>query len=120
MIAHARRAAPAECCGFLVGRDRDVFCSVEMDNISTSPTAFQIDAAAHIELRRLLRRARPPLTILGVYHSHPGSAAYPSDTDVAQCFYPDWVQVIVSLAARTPVVRGFRIAAGQVTPVALR
>jgi proteasome lid subunit RPN8/RPN11 len=119
MIAHARRAVPAECCGFLVGRGRAVMCSVEMDNVSASPTQFQIDAAAHIELRRLLRRAQPPLTILGVYHSHPAGAAYPSDTDVAQCFYPDWVQVIISLATRPPVVQAFRIAAGRVHPVAL-
>jgi proteasome lid subunit RPN8/RPN11 len=120
MIAHARRTAPTECCGFLVGRGRAVISTVEMDNVAGSPTEFQIDAAEHIELRRLLRRARPPLTILGVYHSHPGSEAYPSETDVAQCFYPDWVQVIVSLATQPPIVRGFRIAAGQVEAVALR
>ena len=120
MIAHARRAAPAECCGFLVGRGRAVISTVEMDNVSASPTAFQIDAAEHIELRRLLRRARPPLAILGVYHSHPVSEAYPSETDVSQCFYPDWVQVIISLATQPPIVQGFRIAAGQVEPVALR
>jgi proteasome lid subunit RPN8/RPN11 len=120
MIAHAVRVAPLECCGFLVGRDTDVLCAVEMDNIEGSPTRFRMDDVAHIELRRVLRRATPALAILGIYHSHPQGEAYPSETDVAQAFYPDWVHVIVGLGGRQPVVRGFRIVDTEVRPVILR
>jgi proteasome lid subunit RPN8/RPN11 len=86
IVAHAERAAPLECCGFLLGRADAVFCSVEMDNVERSEVRYRIDDAAHLELRRLLRRSAPPLAILGVYHSHPAGEAYPSETDVAEAY----------------------------------
>jgi len=59
------------------------------------------------------------LDLLGIYHSHTRSAAYPSRTDVAQAYYPDAAYVIVSLrdpdAARDAVdVRAFRIRDGVI------
>ena len=120
MIAHAQRVAPVECCGFLIGRDEDVFCSVEMDNADTSPMRYRIADEEHLELRRMLRKATPPLVILGVYHSHPSGEAHPSPTDIAQAYYPDWVHVIVGLGGHQPVVRAFEIVSGAVRSVTLR
>ena len=120
VVAHAQRAAPLECCGFLIGRDDDVFCSVEMDNAEASPVRYRIADEEHLELRRMLRRATPPLVILGVYHSHPAGDAQLSPTDIAQAYYADWVQLVVGLGGHQPVVRAFAVTDGLVRPVTLR
>jgi len=53
--------------------------------------------------------------LVGIYHSHTGSAAYPSQTDVNLAAYPDAVYVIVSLEdPQNPDVRGFWIRDGQI------
>jgi proteasome lid subunit RPN8/RPN11 len=61
------------------------------------------------------------LTILGVFHSHTHTPAYPSPTDVDQAPDPGWHYVLVSLADQAPVVRSYRIVEGNITeePVVL-
>ena len=49
------------------------------------------------------------LDLVGIYHSHVSSPAYPSRTDAEQAFWPDAVYVIVSLAGGGAEVRGYRI-----------
>ena len=51
---------------------------------------------------------------MAIYHSHPRSAAEPSQTDINLAEYPDYLYVIVSLAGE-PDVRAWRIADGKVT-----
>jgi [CysO sulfur-carrier protein]-S-L-cysteine hydrolase len=51
---------------------------------------------------------------MGVFHSHTHTDAYPSPTDVAQATDPGWHYVLVSLRDIEPVVRSYRIVAGQV------
>src|SRR5690606_21588259 len=89
MLDHARRDAPRECCGFLVGTPRRVVRTVPMENVAPELTRFRIADAAHIALRRALRRERPRLSIVGVYHSHPNGVAWPSPSDVADAWYPE-------------------------------
>ena len=57
---------------------------VPVANIDTNPARYRVDDAAHIALRRTLRGFAPPLEIVGVYHSHPNGAAWPSESDVAR------------------------------------
>ena len=61
------------------------------------------------------------LEIVGVFHSHTHTVAYPSPTDVAQAPDPNWHYVLVSLADEAPVVRSYRIVDGNITeePVVL-
>lgn len=120
ILAHAMAETPNECCGFLVGREQTVLCSVAMENTDPGPRRYRIADEAHLELRRLLRRASPPLAILGVYHSHPAGDAAPSPSDLAEAHYPDWAYVIVGLRRRPPVLRAFRIDGGHSRPVELR
>ena len=54
------------------------------------------------------------MQLLGVFHSHTHTDAYPSTSDVAQAPDPAWHYVIVSLRDISPVVRSYRIVAGQV------
>ena len=85
-----------------------------MPNAEASATRYRVDDALHLELRRVLRRCSPPLSILGVYHSHPAGTADPSPSDVAEAMYPDWAYVIIGLGARRASVRAFRLGAGRV------
>ena len=45
--------------------------------------------------------------IMGVFHSHTHTDAYPSPTDVAQALDPGWHYVLVSLRDTHPVVRSY-------------
>jgi len=120
IVDHARREAPLECCGFLIGAPGRVMFAVPMANAEKSRVRYRVDDRAHIELRRVLRGIRPALSILGVYHSHPAGVAWPSETDVAEALYPEWTYLIVGLEGRRPIIRGFRIRQGTSRPVPLR
>jgi proteasome lid subunit RPN8/RPN11 len=118
MIAHARREAPNECCGLLVGSPARIEESVATRNLALSRSRFRIDPSEHIAINRTLRGS--PREVIGVYHSHPHSPAVPSPADIAEAFYSEFIHVIVSLADPLhPDVRGYRIRGGQVTLVAL-
>jgi len=66
-------------------------------------------------LLRAYRRADDEgIDVLGVFHSHTHSEAYPSPTDVAQAPDPTWHYVLVSLRTLPTEVRSFRIVDGDV------
>jgi len=112
VVAHAREAAPAECCGLLLGTGDLVVAVGRTRNIATDPTRrFEIDPQDHIDVRRDARGRG--LAVLGFYHSHPRSPAVPSPTDLAEASYPDHLYLIVSLAAPTPEVGLFRLEGGN-------
>jgi proteasome lid subunit RPN8/RPN11 len=71
-----------------------------------------------VEPKDLLRADRSAeaagLALIGVWHSHTHTPAYPSPTDVAQAPDPEWHYVLVSLADAEPVVRSYRIIGDQV------
>jgi len=62
------------------------------------------------------------MEILGVWHSHTHTDAWPSPTDVAQAPDPQWHYVVVSLRDVHPVVRSYRITDGRIEeePLALQ
>jgi proteasome lid subunit RPN8/RPN11 len=120
MLAHARRDRPRECCGVLVGAGARVLAAVPMRNVAPGRTRYRVDPADHVALRRVLRVIAPGTSIVGVYHSHPRGRAEPSETDVSEALYPDWVHIIVGLRNGRPETRGFIIANGRVWPLSLR
>jgi proteasome lid subunit RPN8/RPN11 len=113
MIEHARREAPNECCGMLVGRPSQVERSVPAKNVAAMPTVrYEVDPREHIALNRELRGSGQQ--VIGVYHSHPLGPARPSASDLAEAFYPDFIYVIVSLVDPLHAeVRAFEIAGGR-------
>ena len=120
IVAHAREAHPAECCGLLVGGGRRVDFAVRMPNVADSPTRYRLDDRAHIELRKNLRAFTPPLAIVGVYHSHPDGTAAPSPTDVAEAHYAEWVYVIVGTRAGRSLLRAYSITGGHARRLPVR
>jgi [CysO sulfur-carrier protein]-S-L-cysteine hydrolase len=118
MVDHARREAPLECCGLILGESGRVDEPVEMRNARASEKAYLIDPAEHLAV---LKRARAEgRAVLGAYHSHPRSPAVPSPTDLAEAHYEEFLYVIVSLAdPASPDVRGYRLSGRQFVPVTL-
>ena len=117
MIATCIRALPDEGCGLLLGASdaeravvRDVIVS---ENVLHSAKVYEIDSKV---LLRTYRRADDEgLEVLGVFHSHTHTDAYPSPTDIAQAPDPGWHYVLVSLRDVPTVVRSFRIIEGVVS-----
>jgi proteasome lid subunit RPN8/RPN11 len=116
IVAHARAVAPAECCGLLLGAAGTITDAIAARNVAASPsTRFLIDSKDHIDGRREARRRG--VEVVGFYHSHPRSAAQPSETDVSEASYPDHLYLIVSLEADPPDVAVFRLDRGRFEPV---
>ncbi len=123
MVAHAKDDLPNECCGILAGPEGEVARSFRMTNVEASPFRFSMDPG---ELVRVDGEAGDQgWELLAIYHSHTGSPAYPSDTDVRIAggtaeLWPDTRYVLVSLMdPETPDVRIFRISGGVVTEEAM-
>ena len=117
MVNHARRDAPAECCGLLLGRDDEIVDAMPATNVADETTRrYVIDARDHF---RAIRAARGRgLEVVGAYHSHPRSPAQPSATDAAAAF-GDFVYVIVGLAHEPPELTAWTWADGNFTAVPL-
>lgn len=113
IIAHAREGFPLEVCGILGGNDGVVSACFRMTNTDASNEHFMMDPREQFGVVKELR-ARG-LAMAAIYHSHPESPARPSAEDIRLALTPDVSYVIVSLVEPTaPVLRSFRITAGQV------
>jgi [CysO sulfur-carrier protein]-S-L-cysteine hydrolase len=109
LVAHCIAALPHEGCGLLVG-DPDtatVAVAVGTDNAAHSALVYEIDPREQLAIDR--DAGARGLEVIGAFHSHTHTEAWPSPTDVAAAVDPSWHWVIVSLRAADPVVRSFRI-----------
>jgi [CysO sulfur-carrier protein]-S-L-cysteine hydrolase len=95
LVAHAREEAPNECCGMIGGNDGDASTVYRSINAEASPLRYSLDANDQFRIMREMEERGEDL--VGIYHSHTGSAAYPSQTDVNLAAYPEAVYLIVSL-----------------------
>lgn len=116
LIAHAREEFPDEACGLLTGARDAVKRVIRMTNTEHSPVAYVMDPKEQLKVFDEMDRDGHDL--VGIYHSHTHSAAYPSATDVRMAFYPESAYVIVSLAdQQAPVVRAFHIVDKQISEI---
>ncbi len=108
IIAHARRGAPSEVCGWLAGEGDKVRRLYPVPNVAGDPqVGFRMDPEIQLSTIREIRDLGLELT--GTYHSHPRTPAVPSARDGGLAAYPEAVHLIVSLAAPKPEVRCYRI-----------
>ena len=113
MVAHAEAGLPNEACGLLAGRDGRAELFIPMSNADDSPITYRLDSKE--QLRAFNDMEANGLGLLGIFHSHTHTEAYPSETDRRQAFYPEAHYLLISLSDRTdPVVRGFSIQGGLV------
>ena len=117
IIAHARQAAPAECCGLLLGTPLAIHEARPAPNAADDVVRqYRIDPREHLEAIREARRRA--WDVIGAYHSHPRTAALPSPTDAREAF-GGFVFVIVGFEAGRPDVRAWRWQEGNFASVPL-
>jgi proteasome lid subunit RPN8/RPN11 len=122
LVAHARAEYPNEACALLAGPPDDgarVEKTFTLANAEASPTFYVVEPRA--QLRAMNEMDERGWDLVGIFHSHTFTEAYPSRTDVELAAYPDATYLILSLADQdAPVLRGFRIRDGEVHEVPLR
>ena len=117
MIAHALEDAPVECCGILAAKDGAVISTYRAKNHEASPYRFSIEAREQLRISREMDDEGTDQA--GFYHSHTGSEARPSPTDIRMMgplFGPPFVHFVIGVADRDkPVARVFLIEDGAAT-----
>ncbi len=124
IVSEAEQSHPDECCGLLAGKGELVSRALPIANAQVSATGYFMDPQGQFEAARVMRQEGEEL--LGIYHSHPMSRAYPSERDVKLAFH-DVVYLIVSVfegeaggKAECEEMRAFRITEGTVAEVPVR
>ena len=115
VIAHCRSRSPKEACGILAGKDGIVAQVYPMTNTEDSPIGYAMDPKEQLQIEQQMRRRGQEM--VGIYHSHTASAAYPSSVDVRLAIAPDVSYVLVSLKdPQQPDVKSYRMDGTTVTP----
>ena len=114
MIGDCLDGLPLEACGLLAGppgthRAKQVY---PCRNAAASSRVYTIDPRDHLRADRDAEANGHE--IIGVYHSHTHTEAFPSPTDVDQAPDPGWHYVLVSLKDGAPVTRSYRIVDGNI------
>jgi proteasome lid subunit RPN8/RPN11 len=114
IVAHATEEAPNECCGMIGGRDGGATTLYRAANAEASPLRYVVDP--HDQLRIMGEIEQRGEELAAIYHSHTGSRAYPSQTDINLAeAWPDPLYVICSITdPDAPDVRAFAIRDGSV------
>lgn len=79
LIGHARRCEPDESCAILIGRGERVARVFLTDNADASPSSFSVPEQQLIDA--YAAAGREGADVVGIFHSHPDSEAYPSGKD---------------------------------------
>jgi len=110
IIDHARAGKPEEICGIIRGRGLEAYEVIRGKNIADERIEnYTVDPQT---LLRQFEFEENDEEMMGIYHSHPVSVAYPSATDAWNAYYPDSIYFICSLEFdEAPVIRAFRMIA---------
>jgi [CysO sulfur-carrier protein]-S-L-cysteine hydrolase len=131
MIEHAVAGLPNEACGFLAGSDGRVERFYPVRNEDESPSTYLMHSEDRFRAEEDIEKRG--MRVLAVFHSHPGTQAYPSETDRERALwhdgltgenlpvYPGTQYVIVSLKDRArPQLASFAIEEHGVRPHEVR
>ena len=108
IIEHAREGKPEEICGILRGKGLEAYEALRGKNIASERIEnYEVDPQT---LLRQFDFEDLGEEMMGIYHSHPVSVAYPSATDAWNAHYPESLYFICSLEFDdAPVIRAFRM-----------
>jgi len=117
ILNHCLSAVPNEACGLLGGKAEDGIKYVEkvylLSNVENSPEHFSMDPRDQFAAVKDMRNNG--WVLLGNFHSHPATPSRPSEEDKRLAFDPEASYLILSLLdMNVPVLKSFRINAGQV------
>lgn len=76
---YSENQKPNESCAILFGKNDQVLDLFLTENIEKSPVNFTISNQQLIEGYRIAEEKK--MDVVGIFHSHPDSDAYPSSTD---------------------------------------
>jgi len=76
---YSENQKPNESCAILFGKDNQVSDLFLTENIEKSPVNFTISNKQLIEGYKIAEEKK--IEVIGIFHSHPNSDAFPSDTD---------------------------------------
>lgn len=79
LAEHAENEKPNESCAILFGKGDTVSEVFLTENMEDSPVNFTISNEQLIEGYRIAEEKN--VDVIGIFHSHPSSEAYPSNTD---------------------------------------
>ena len=114
LVEHSERESPNEACGILAGNDGKVEKVYQMTNTDKSPKTFIMDPKEQLNVMKEIRDVG--MKMVGIYHSHIETEAYPSAHDVELAFYPEASYIIISIKDKdNPTVRSFRIIQGKIS-----
>lgn len=113
LIEHSKETSPNEACGILAGKDGCVRKVYRMANNDASPESYFMDPKEQLKVMKDMRSEG--LDMVGIYHSHPHSRAYPSAHDVKMAFYSEVLYIIISLKDKEAEVKAFRIVDEKIT-----
>ena len=108
IVTHAREGKPEEICGIVRGRGLDAYEAIRGRNIAAERIEnYEVDPQT---LLRQFEFEEQGDEMMGIYHSHPVSVAYPSATDAWNAHYPESIYFICSLEHDdAPVIRAFKM-----------
>ncbi|TFD97976.1 M67 family peptidase [Dysgonomonas capnocytophagoides] len=118
IIKQAYNELPDEACGLLTGEGNSVRKQYALTNTDHSPEHFSFDPKEQFAVLKEARKDN--LQIIANYHSHPATAARPSEEDIRLAYDPDITYIIVSLAEADPVIKAFSIRERMVQPVEIK
>jgi len=76
---YSENQKPNESCALLFGKDNQVSDLFLTENIEKSPVNFTISNKQLIEGYKIAEEKK--IDVIGIFHSHPNSDAFPSNTD---------------------------------------
>ena len=117
MFKHAGWAYPQEACGLVaVDESGGPVLTLCLTNADHAADRFTITPEEQFGAIRLSERRG--FRIGAVFHSHPRSDAYPSQSDIHGGADPDWIHFIVGpVVGPRPLLRAYRIVEGDVAEV---
>ena len=119
IVSHCVREFPNEACGLLAGKNGIVEKVYETVNVDKSPESFLMEPKEQLKITKEIRSSG--LEMLGIYHSHLASEAYPSEHDLRLAFYPEASYAIVTLKEKNnPKIRSFKIVEGKISEEEVR
>ncbi len=107
MMQHILSCLPEEGCGIIGGRENRAEIVLPVTNQLHSTTKFLMDPQEQLD--GFLKLETLNLELLAFYHSHPSGPEVPSQSDIAEFYYPGVISIIWSPVETGWQVRGFEI-----------
>jgi len=90
-----------------------------MRNVEDSPIGYSMDPKEQLAVEKQMRQRGQRM--IGIFHSHTATEAYPSSVDVRLAISPEISYVLVSLQDRgRPVFKSYRIDGTTITEEPIR